>query len=422
MSALAIRGLSKLLYRGAKRMGSFLKKRKANGKGFTKRKLQRTKRKTRRTSRHKKWKTKRKSRRNKRKFNYKQDNAIGDNPDYAHIGANVGRPAKKRKVISKLLRQNVSKTTYQLTNFGSWSRGSGRLMLASNQKSGPGTYMEVPLHLWELNAGIQARGGTTSYPVIFYKCGFSSEVAASVVSWRAAISSSLPVDAVTSTDHSRITVAPGFNYSVVDADASSENLDPGFLGGVGARGYISGVKMKMILNSPQQRSCKWVIQLVQLHEDVTPGIQSTEATAFWQAMTKPYAYSPISDGIRAAQKKYIKILKTMTIIQEAPESDEDHLTARMKHVDIMYHLNRTMNFKWGENTDKIDMVTEDQPIVTNNSAYTTHVHAKARMYMMIRTLCEFSAGTSGVPVDPSNILYPSYDYNMKFYHKSLEDV
>ena len=400
--------------RGVKRTRSY------NFKSRKARKTTRTKRKGRRTARR----ARRAGRRNgkRKQMSYKQDNVINDTTDYSHVGANVGRPAKRRKVISKLLRQNLAKTTYQLTNMGSWSRGVGKLMLASNQRTGAGTYMEVPLHLWELNAGIQARGATTSYPVIFYKCGFSSEVAASVVSWRAAITSATPVDAVTTLDSSRTTVAPGFNFSIVDKDSSVENLDPGFLSGVGARGYISGAKMKMILNGPQQRSCKWVIQLVQLHEDVTPGVNTAEATAFWQGMAKPFAWTPISDGIRASQKKYIKIMKTMTIIQEAPESDEDHLVSRMKHIDIMYHLNRTMNFKWGENSDKMDMVTDDQPINTNNSAYLTHVHPKARVYMMIRALCEFSAGTGAVPVDPSHSLYPSYDYNMKFYHKSMEDV
>jgi hypothetical protein len=139
-------------------------------------------------------------------------------------------------------------------------------------------------------------------------------------------------------------------------------------------------------------------------------------------MTKPYAWTPISDGIRNQQKKYIKILKTMTIVQEAPESDEDHVVARMKHLDIMYHLNRTLNFKWGENSDKMNMVTTDQPVNTNKTAYITHVHPKARVYMMIRALCEFSQGTSETPVEATSALYPSYDYNMKFYHKSMEDV
>lgn len=423
MSAIVARGLTKLLFKGARRMGSWMKKRKANpNRGYSKRKRSRTTRKTKRTSRHQKWKSKRKGRKEKRKFTYKQDNVINDNTDYSHIGANVGRPAKRRKIISKLLRQNLAKTTYQLTNMGNWNRGFGKVLISSNQSTGTGNYFEVPIHLWELNAGIQGRGGTTSYPIIFYKCGFTSELDTASVLWKAAITSATPVDNITTLDNSRTTIAPGYNYSIVDADSSIENLDPGFIGGVGARGYISGVKAKMILNSPQQRSCKWVIQLVQLHEDVAPGINDNEATAFWMGMAKPFAWTPISDGIRTSQRKYIKILKTMTVIQEAPEADEDHLISRMKHVDIMYHLNRTMNFKWGENSDKMNMITDDQPVNTNNSAYLTHVHPKARVYMMIRCMVEFSAGTVSAPVPPSSLTSPSYDYNMKFYHKSMEDV
>jgi hypothetical protein len=68
MSALIARGLTKLAFKGARRMGSWMKKRKADaGKGWSKRKAARTSRKSKRTSRHGKWKTKRKQRQRNRK-------------------------------------------------------------------------------------------------------------------------------------------------------------------------------------------------------------------------------------------------------------------------------------------------------------------------------------------------------------------
>jgi hypothetical protein len=66
----------------------------------------------------------------------------------------------------------------------------------------------------------------------------------------------------------------------------------------------------MALNGPQQRSKKWRIQVIQIFDEVTPGITddySNAANAFRQAMARAFGFSPTETGPRMKLKKHIKI-------------------------------------------------------------------------------------------------------------------
>ena len=113
--------------------------------------------------------------------------------------------------------------------------------------------------------------------------------------------------------------------------------------GGGAKSYIESFKAKFVLNGPQTKPTKFCIQLVQLSETVTPGWAGTNdtiANAFWQAMSKLYGFSPLDPGPSAHLRKYLKVLKTMTVVMDSPESSEDHvnlLTTRQLHTSQLHH-------------------------------------------------------------------------------------
>jgi hypothetical protein len=198
-------------------------------------------------------------------------------------------------------------------------------------------------------------------------------------------------------------------------DANLDLNDLRNYGGPGARGYVHGVKFRLLLNSPTQRSTKFIIQLVQLHEEVLPGAPATALnTAFWQTLIKPFMHSPLADGMDKDMKKYIKILKSQTVSLDAPESVEDHMTSRTKLLNIFYALNRTCNYRWGQFADRQAMETNDLIKNLNIQNISTHVEPKARIYMMIRAQCEQVGAIVASTV-------PSYDIVAKFYHKHIGD-
>lgn len=407
MSALVIRAF----YRGSRNMARFLKKRKISSK---KPRKNTSKRKTKKTTRKQNRKQRRSNRGNKRKYH---SSAVG-NPDRSSSTHSHGRPHKRTKILKKLLKSSINNSVFAISNFGAGYRGEGNIPLANLQAALVDTnLLECPLHLWELNASPQGINTDLSIPVIFYKLYFSNSLDTANVEWKAAITSNTPIDTVNNVNHSRVLAGATelYNMARVEMDANIDINDLRNYGGPGARGYVHGVKFRLLLNTPQQRSTHFVIQLVQLHEEVVPGAPVTQAnTAFWQQMIKPFTHSPLSDGLHGDSKKYIRILKSQSVHMDAPESNEDHLTSRTKLLNIFYALNRTCNYRWGQNADRMAMETNDLIKNVNLTNISTHVEPKARIYMMIRAQAEQVGALS-------NAIVPSYDIVAKFYHKHVSN-
>lgn len=401
------------LYRGVRHMGKLINKFKS--KKIKRPNKFRSKYKAKRTSRKQKRKQRRSNRKSKKRNFH---SASVGNPDRASSSHTHGRPLKRAKIIKKLLKSSINNTVFAISNFGAAYRGEGGITIANLQAALTDTnLLECPLHLWELNGSPQGVNTDILVPVIFYKLFFDNSTDTTNVSWRAAITSNTPVDTVTNINTSRLLSGANEQYNLarIEADANTDLNDLRNYGGPGARGYVAGVKFRLLLNSPQQRSTKFVIQLVQLSEEVVPGAAVTTVnTAFWQTMIKPYMFSPLADGLHGDFKKYIKILRSQTVTLDAPESIEDHMTSRTKLLNIFYALNRTCNYRWGQNADKQAMETNDLIKNININNISTHVEPKARIYMMIRAQAEQVGALT-------NTVVPSYDIVAKFYHKHIGD-
>ena len=189
----------------------------------------------------------------------------------------------------------------------------------------------------------------------------------------------------------------------------------------------------MILNGPTEKPTKWCIQLIQLKQEVTPGVNTVTsgtstnpngpelADAFWASIAKPYAHSPLDNNLPRRLQKYIKVLKSYYVSMDTPQSDEDHLKARMHHLTFTAYLNRTCNYQWGTESDRITPVSIDIPengfLNSATNEFMTCVHPNARVYLMIRALCEFQ----GPNISPTEALFPSYDIVLNTTHRALAD-
>jgi hypothetical protein len=317
-----------------------------------------------------------------------------------------------------LLHSNIANTVTTVFNFDKAHRGFGSYVLGNAGGALPTDIQEYPLHLWELTGMFQPSGVNTKYPVIFYKMNLNNnqDNAATAVVWKAAITGVDPTDNVTSLDHERLITGstPAYTMVKVGLDSNEDILNNASTG-PGARGYLAGVSAKFILNTPTERSTKFIIQLVQFHEEMVPGAVSTaNQTQFWQAMIKRESFSPLADGLNSRLSKYMKVLRSETISMDAPEATEDHLLSRTKTLSLYFNMNRMLNFNWGINADKQKMEEKDVIVDTAANRFSTHVHPKARVYLMIKAECEKFPTLS-------QTVHPSYDMVMKFYHKSIKD-
>jgi hypothetical protein len=155
----------------------------------------------------------------------------------------------------------------------------------------------------------------------------------------------------------------------------------------GAKSFLESLNAKFAFYGPQQAPTRIQVQLVQLHQDVSQGVTTKLATAFWQSISKAWGYSPLEQGDYRLRKKYMKVLKTVLIDME---STEDHVNARMKQLYFNSQLNRVCYYKWGYNTDTVDLDGSDLFENTYSSEdVSCFVHPSARVYILIKALTQY---------------------------------
>lgn len=354
------------------------------------------------------------------------------NQDYRSKSSSYGYKASTRKLTTKLLRQEIKYNTYSLRNYGAWNRGFGAVQIVSNQIGAANTRIDQPVHLWDLTAVPQGVNSTgLQYPATFHQLYFTNETPTGVHVWETKVGGGSPA-IVTSFGTRNNTVDKAWGWYPTDNNlslrASSTVSDLNRIAAPGAKSVLQKVNVKMILNGPQTKPTKWCIQLVQLKQNVTPGVAVTAsnpngtllADAFWSAIAKPFGYSPLDNQMPRRLQQYIKVLKTWTVVMDTPESVEDHLRARMHHLNLNINLNRSCNYLWGTESDRITANTVDIPengyINSGDNEYLCQVHPNARVWLMVRALCEFQ----GPSIGPTDQLFPSYDIIMNATHRIMD--
>jgi hypothetical protein len=346
---------------------------------------------------------------------------VGDpqiHQDYRRTAVQYGKPASAAKRAKKMAKTNQTKSVLSLYDYGSWNRGRGQFGIASAQPGAAGTEYRAPVHLYDLTCVPQGAVGaptTLKYPTTFYELFFTNETDSATVRWYGKRDSLNPGRITTLVSNTPTETKNRCFYKTY-ASRTNEFTNAN-LSGYGAKSYISKFSAKFILNGPQEGPTKWCIQLVQLSEEVVPGVETELATAFWQACAKPYGFSPLEAGPSRGLRKHLKVLKSFYCAMDTPESSEDHVTSRMRQVDFDGHLNRTCNYRWDYAVDKVGMteadIPEDDDVGTEVNS--THVHPNARVYIMVRAMSKFTPLESW-----SQQKHPSYDIKLDVTHCSLD--
>lgn len=333
--------------------------------------------------------------------------------DYRRVRVGFGRKISTAKRARKLTRQNINTNIYTLRNYGAWGRGSGNVTIGSYQPGLAGTEIMMPVHMWDLTTLPQGRSSSTVHPNNFYELAFTNETSSGNPNWYTYVNGVYQL--VTGLSDAAVGYTEEYQlYQTYTRDADNITI-PAHEGG--ADSFIEKFNAQIVLNGPTQKACKWCIQLVQLSDEVTPGVDTGSEVYrnFWQQMAKPYGFSPIETGPRMELRKHLKVLKSYYCNMDSPESNEDHLNARVQHVDFRGHLNRKCNYRWDFRGDGVNLSADDVPEDTQTTVFSTHVHPRARVYIMIRALCQ-----QRLNQDWAASFFPSYDIKLDVYHKSLE--
>jgi len=164
---------------------------------------------------------------------------------------------------------------------------------------------------------------------------------------------------------------------------------------------LDWVSVKMLVYCPSTVVSRFAIDVVQFTDDrVVPGSVGPYATAFWQAATKKFAYSPLESG-SMSYSKHIRRLHSQTFIMEPKETIENELN-HYREVNVFLRLNKSMRYDWN---DQEGMGFQGLDTQQNTSEYIQNSpRLKQRIFLMIRGQATYTNTYS------FNLAYhPSYD-------------
>lgn len=356
----------------------------------------------------------RRDRKNKRK--HPQDSHQYD-VDYLLTRSKYGRPISRAKRIKKLVSTDSRVDIYGLRKYNAWGAGVGAITMSSNQAGAPGTVVESPIHLFDLSAVPQSNSaGTILYPTTHYVLGFTNETDTGGVRWLtydgAGALNTVPTDDLSFSTQNKERAFYLMTSTGRGSFASGNTLNNTQF--AGAHSILEKFAANMLFYGARDHCTKFEISLVQLTEDVSPHTSNDRATAVWQAMHKSYGYSPLENGNTHLIRQHIKVLKRQTFILDSPTAGETDSAARIREYKFSGFLNRKCDYNWGKYTDKMTLNAQDTQENGNSSlSYATHVHPKARVYMMIRAMVPYTTGGQ-TPATSA-----SYDLHLTTVHRNL---
>lgn len=356
----------------------------------------------------------RRDRKNKRK--HPQDSHQYD-VDYLLTRSRYGRPISRAKRIKKLVSTDSRVDIYGIRKYNAWGAGVGAITMSSNQAGALGTVVESPIHLFDLSAVPQSNAaGTVLYPSTHYVLGFTNELDTGNVRWLtfdgAGALNTTPTDDLSFSTLNKerlMYLMTSTGRGQFPANNTLNNTQF-----VGAHSILEKFAANILFYGARDHCTKFEISLVQLTEDVSPHSTSDRATAVWQAMHKSYGYSPLEIGNTRLISQHIKVLKRETFILDSPAAGESDAAARIRQYKFHGFLNRKCDYNWGKYTDRMLLNNQDtQENGNSNLNYATHVHPKARVYMMIRAMVPYTTGAA-TPATQA-----SYDLHLTTVHRNL---
>lgn len=297
-------------------------------------------------------------------------------------------PRHDLKGAWKLLSQNISHSVYAYryyTAFAGTQGGHGLQNVSPTTSTGP---FQVPLHLWELTSAVNIVNNAVTQPEISWTPRFSDPSSTATLTW-ATVGAQANTLSVENSDF---------------ANAAYNNYP-------GANDTLDWVQSKLLFYAPTARPCRFQVDIVQIKDTrLIPDAANTSAyaTAFYQALVKRFAYSPMEPGDSKYQKQ-LKVLYTNTFILNPKESTESVNTI-YRELNVFLRMNRKCTYDW-QDADRMNMLGQEGQINTGQTM-STQVHPRARVYLMIRA----QAGNSTAF---STALMPSYDITLRMKHSQL---
>lgn len=135
---------------------------------------------------------------------------------------------------------------------------------------------------------------------------------------------------------------------------------------------------------------KFVIELIQLDEDVQPNTNATNSDGayvdFWDSEFKPYVFNPSVNTIQYGVKRMKRVLDSKVVYINPTSSTESDVDPHCKTVRMFYNLNRQTRYDW---KDQVTTILADPTMESNAfnqaiDAVQTQVAPKARLYFMIK--------------------------------------
>lgn len=308
--------------------------------------------------------------------------------EYTRNSTAIGRkPKHTLRAAWKLLDQNKQSVVYGYRNYSAFGGTAGTMSLGNVSATPTTGAMDVPLHMWDLTGCINNVNGGIVAPGIYSRPKFDTPNSPTTVSWVNDGIGSLNVE------NSDGVVANGQNYPM-----GSDTLD--------------WVQAKLLFYCPTTLPCRFQIDVVQLKDtrlvpvDATP--QPGFQAAFYQALVKKFAYSPL-EPCNYKMNKYLKVLHTQTFILNPKESTEAVNTI-FREVNIFLRLNRRCTYDWN---DKVTTSTLASSIAAETGQdIATTVHPRARIFLMIR-------GQARNNNTFSSLIMPSYDIALRMKHSNF---
>jgi len=295
------------------------------------------------------------------------------------------KPRQNLRSAWKLLNQNIANTVYRMGQYSAFAGTSGLLQLKNISPTATTGPFETPMHLWEVTACPNIVNGVVTTPQIGWFPTLSTPLDSATLSWQQA-----------------------FGFTVENSDNATNIID----NYPNANDTLEWVQAKMIFYAPTTRPSRFQVDLVQFKDtrlvpDANTGVTQF-ATAFYQAMSKRFAFSPLETGDTKYQK-YLKVLDSKTFIIE-PKETTDTVNTNMKEVNLFYRLNRRCTYDWADQ-DRMDMLVNAGQINTGQTI-STQVHPRARIFLIVR-------GQAANGPTFSTTTMPSYDILLRSKHSHL---
>lgn len=295
-------------------------------------------------------------------------------------------PPQDLRSAWKLLKQNVSSSIYAMRQYSQFGGTNGVQFLSNKSPTTTTGPFFVPCHIYELNACPNIVNNTVTNPTIAWYPTFSDPTATATLSWTRA-----------------------FQYTPENIDFNSAITD----NYPGANDTLDWVSARMLFYAPTTRASRIQVDVVQIKDtrlvpDDTTGV-STFAAAFWQSMSKKFAYSPLEQG-DTQFNKYLKVLDSKTFIMESKESTES-VNTNMKELNLFYRFNRKCTYNW-EDQDRMGMLVANDGQLNTDVNVKTQVHPRSRIFLIIR-------GQATNTTADSTTLHPSYDIVLRAKHSQL---